>query len=363
MALRNSQGTPRSRSVPPKQSSKCWAVLEARVEDLVQKIKPSQSSDYRRSCVSNFVKSLIKKCFSQDLEVGLCHVPAFCYLPGAAARSWIRICVALQVEAFMFGSVPLKTYLPDGDIDLAVFQGKGPKLRDTWNAELSAFLETEGRNTFTQFRVKDVQIINAEVNGWTGSPLRAGPLLCPVAEMLLTFLHAPACSMCPHTSFCFLLRCTTFSVCMTFPYFWVCRQVKLLKCLVDNIVVDISYDTIGGLCTVAFLESIDRHIGEKHLFKRSVILVGCSPSITGWPLFSQAGAWVSDMGYVVGHYAMQRGAVYQALHYMTGEGMVLLREQIAWGAPWAAVHVRAGDNGALHLQHVPPRAAVASEGG
>lgn len=63
----------------------------------------------------------------------------------------------------MFGSVPLKTYLPDGDIDLAVFQGKGPKLRDTWNAELSAFLETEGRNAFTQFRVKDVQIINAEV--------------------------------------------------------------------------------------------------------------------------------------------------------------------------------------------------------
>ena len=60
--------------------------------------------------------------------------------------------------------------------------------------------------------------------------------------------------------------------------FWVCRQVKLLKCLVDNIVVDISYDTIGGLCTVAFLESIDRHIGEKHLFKRSVILVGCKPS-------------------------------------------------------------------------------------
>ena len=50
-------------------------------------------------------------------------------------------------------------------------------------------------------------------------------------------------------------------------------QVKLLKCLVDNIVVDISFETLGGLCTVAFLESIDRNIGENHLFKRSVILV------------------------------------------------------------------------------------------
>lgn len=51
-------------------------------------------------------------------------------------------------------------------------------------------------------------------------------------------------------------------------------QVKLLKCLVDNIVVDISFDTIGGICTVLFLESIDRLIGQEHLFKRSIILVG-----------------------------------------------------------------------------------------
>lgn len=37
--------------------------------------------------------------------------------------------------------------------------------------------------------------------------------------------------------------------------------------------VDISFETLGGLCTVAFLESIDRHIQGQHLFKRSVILV------------------------------------------------------------------------------------------
>jgi len=49
--------------------------------------------------------------------------------------------------------------------------------------------------------------------------------------------------------------------------------VKLLKCLVDNIVVDISFDTLGGICTVLFLESIDRLIGQEHLFKRSIILV------------------------------------------------------------------------------------------
>ena len=50
------------------------------------------------------------------------------------------------------------------------------------------------------------------------------------------------------------------------------QQVKLLKCLVDNIVVDISFDTLNGLCTLAFLEVVDRHVGRAHLFKRSIIL-------------------------------------------------------------------------------------------
>ena len=50
-------------------------------------------------------------------------------------------------------------------------------------------------------------------------------------------------------------------------------QVKLLKCLVDNIVVDISFNQLGGLCTLAFLEEIDRLVRPEHLFKRSIILV------------------------------------------------------------------------------------------
>jgi hypothetical protein len=33
-------------------------------------------------------------------------------------------------------------------------------------------------------------------------------------------------------------------------------QVKLIKCLVDNIVVDISFNQVGGLCTLSFLEQV-----------------------------------------------------------------------------------------------------------
>ena len=49
--------------------------------------------------------------------------------------------------------------------------------------------------------------------------------------------------------------------------------MKLLKCLVDNIVVDVSFNQIGGLCTLNFLEAMDRKIAGKHLFKKSIILV------------------------------------------------------------------------------------------
>lgn len=36
-------------------------------------------------------------------------------------------------------------------------------------------------------------------------------------------------------------------------------QVKLVKCLVQNIVVDISFNQLGGLCTLCFLEQVIFH--------------------------------------------------------------------------------------------------------
>ena len=91
-------------------------------------------------------------------------------------------------------------------------------------------------------------------------------------------------------------------------------QVKIIKCLVDNIVVDISFNQLGGLCTLCFLEEVcfyfwfycflmvihiiftfsvsawviwkiwiccptyfnlqvDNLINQNHLFKRSIILI------------------------------------------------------------------------------------------
>jgi hypothetical protein len=49
--------------------------------------------------------------------------------------------------------------------------------------------------------------------------------------------------------------------------------VKLLKCLVDGIVVDVSFNQLGGLFTLNFLEEVDLAIGGDHIFKRAIILV------------------------------------------------------------------------------------------
>ena len=60
-----------------------------------------------------------------------------------------------------FGSVPLKTYLPDGDIDLTALATPNTEHllpEDVWHV-----LELEERNPRAMYEVKDVQLILAEV--------------------------------------------------------------------------------------------------------------------------------------------------------------------------------------------------------
>ncbi|KAL3615766.1 hypothetical protein CASFOL_040060 [Castilleja foliolosa] len=97
-----------------------------------------------------------------------------------------------SISVFPYRSVPLKTYLPDGDIDLTTFGCS--KFEDTLAENIKLILEEEERNASSVFVVKDVQLI--------------------------------------------LLR------------------VRIVKCIVEleDIVVNISFNQIGGLCTLCFLE-------------------------------------------------------------------------------------------------------------
>lgn len=77
------------------------------------------------------------------------------------------------MQVFTFGSVPLKTYLPDGDIDLAAFSDN-QNLKDTWANQVRDMLQSEEKNENAEFRVKEVQYIQAEV----------GPFLVPLTLFL-----------------------------------------------------------------------------------------------------------------------------------------------------------------------------------
>ncbi|XP_062004077.1 uncharacterized protein LOC133721471 [Rosa rugosa] len=158
-------------------SAEYWRRAEEATQGVIAQVQPTHVSERRRKAVIDYVQRLIGGC--------------------------------IGCEVFPFGSVPLKTYLPDGDIDLTAFGGLN--IEESLANDVCAVLEREDHNMAAEFMVKDVQLIRAEV--------------------------------------------------------------KLVKCLVQNIVVDISFNQLGGLCTLCFLEQVDRLIGKDHLFKRSIILI------------------------------------------------------------------------------------------
>lgn len=156
-----------------------WDKAELRTGELICQIQPTVVSENQRKAVIQYVQHLLRRCFG--------------------------------CEVFAFGSVPLKTYLSDGDIDLTAFS-QHKQLTNVWGNQVRSALKEEERRQDAEFRVKDVQYIDA-------------------------------------------------------------AEVKLVKCLVENIVVDISFNQLGGLGTLCFLEEVNLLIGKKHLFKRSIILV------------------------------------------------------------------------------------------
>lgn len=156
-----------------------WRIGEHKTAELLDGIQPCRPSEDSRMAVINYVEGLIRKNF--------------------------------HCKVFPYGSVALKTYLPDGDIDLTAVNNCHGSNKATWAREMCASLEKEKHTHNDGFQVKEVMCIQA--------------------------------------------------------------KVPVVKCLVGSIIVDISFNQLGGLSTVCFLEEVDRLIGRNHLFKRSIILV------------------------------------------------------------------------------------------
>ncbi|CAA0842384.1 PAP/OAS1 substrate-binding domain superfamily [Striga hermonthica] len=158
--------------------AECLSAAEEAAEQVLNCVHPTLDSEEKRRDVVDYVQQLVQN--------------------------------RLNCEVVSYGSVPLKTYLPDGDIDLTVL--KDPNAVESLAHDVLALLQDEERNENAEYQVKETQFIDAEV-------------------------------------------------------------VKLVKCFVRNYVIDISFNQLGGLSTLCFLEQVDRLVGRDHLFKRSIILI------------------------------------------------------------------------------------------
>ena len=70
--------------------------------------------------------------------------------------------VLRDFRVFTLAYVPLKSYFPDGDIDLSLFS-KHQNLNDTWAKEICSVLESKEKSEYAEFHVKEVHYIKAEV--------------------------------------------------------------------------------------------------------------------------------------------------------------------------------------------------------
>ncbi|XP_055959997.1 uncharacterized protein LOC130014588 isoform X4 [Mercurialis annua] len=133
-------------------------MAEERTQEILCIIQPSFASDQKRKEVIDYLRRLIKRHYATQV------------LP--------------------FGSVPLKTYLPDGDIDLTTLCHQNAE--EDLAREFCKILTYEEMDTESE--VQDVRYIEA--------------------------------------------------------------QVKVVKCSVKNISVDISFNQMAGLCALCFLEQV-----------------------------------------------------------------------------------------------------------
>ncbi|CAL0327475.1 unnamed protein product [Lupinus luteus] len=105
--------------------------LEKRTTLLLNQILPNQHSEIQRNSVVSYLQRLIMN--------------------------------SVSCQVFTVGSVPLKTYLPNGDIDQTIFS-YNQDLKDSLVHEVRCILECERNNKNAEFHVKEVRYIHGQVD-------------------------------------------------------------------------------------------------------------------------------------------------------------------------------------------------------
>ncbi|XP_074580814.1 uncharacterized protein LOC141837282 [Curcuma longa] len=214
-----------------------WQVAEKATQDVLRCIQPTMVSEHRRKSVVEYVQKLLKRCIgSGGVRSGGSLPPlrgdminllsiSTCFRKGAAAAGVLLLLSCWRIERTAAGGCNLEDSNDVATVGpLEKNRSKDVAATCSWNLRLPA----AGSGTVLDESLE-----------------QAGSFKMHWVET-------------PELRFCAAVPEST---------------VKLVKCVVDNIVVDISFNQIGGLSTLCFLEKVDQKIGKDHLFKRSIILI------------------------------------------------------------------------------------------
>jgi len=158
----------------------------------------------------------------------------------------IRSVFATQdVKVSKFGSVPLKTYLPDGDIDISIiFQDDC--FENQLNIEgriLSRLAQLQSAlercESFNQMSEQDVSEVVAASHEPIDQILEANYQSMRVKNIVL--VNA--------------------------------AEVKVIKFNLNDVDLDVSINQMGGVCSLCYLEDLNRSFRKDQLFKKSLIVI------------------------------------------------------------------------------------------
>jgi hypothetical protein len=90
------------------------------------------------------------------------------------------------MQVFAFGSVPLKTYLPDGDIDITILANTW--LKSSLIDDVRYVLNSEVENPDAEFEVKGLHFIDADVCIPTSASYMLSPFMFLSGQDTFSFL-------------------------------------------------------------------------------------------------------------------------------------------------------------------------------
>jgi predicted nucleotidyltransferase len=70
-----------------------------------------------------------------------------------------------SIKTYLYGSVAFKTYLPDGDIDISVFEdlSSNDENQLPWYTKVKSVFKSVQENANSSLDIRDIYFINAEV--------------------------------------------------------------------------------------------------------------------------------------------------------------------------------------------------------